>query len=57
MSFRPPKNNAGGKIDIMKWTSVLVTLLVSFLVPVAPIYAETQAEMNATAAGAATNAV
>ena len=47
--FSAGKNNADGKIDIMKWTSVLVTLLVSFLVPVAPIYAETQAEMNATA--------
>jgi len=49
MSFRSPKNNAEGKIDIMKWTSVLVALLVSLLIPVAPIYAQTQAEMNATA--------
>jgi uncharacterized protein YecT (DUF1311 family) len=49
MSCRPPKDNAEGKIDIMKWTSVFATLLVSLLVLVGPIYAQTQAEMNATA--------
>ena len=43
------KNNAEGKIDVMKWTSVLAALLVSLLVPIASFYAQTQAEMNATA--------
>jgi len=49
MSCRRPKNNAEGKIDIMKWANVLVALIGSLLIPVAPIYAQTQAEMNATA--------